>query len=148
MKIKNLFSVAAAFLWISTAAALGAAAEQPAAPSEGERLERQMWADMKAKNWAAVEGRIAPGFQSAHPDGTRTRAQEIALIKGLSLGAFTLKDFKVTKNGGDLIVSYWISVEETIDGKRLTGKPAMRLSIWQKGPNGWQWIAHANLKPL
>jgi len=42
------------------------AEETPAAPgaSEGEKLERQMAADIKAKNWKAVESRIADGFQS------------------------------------------------------------------------------------
>jgi hypothetical protein len=59
------------------------AGETPAAPgaSEGEKLERQMAADIKAKNWNAVESRIADGFQSVHPDGPRDRAGEIALLK-------------------------------------------------------------------
>jgi len=111
-------------------------------------LERQMWGDMKAKNWPAVEARIAQAFQSVHPDGVRDRTGEIALIKGLKLGEYMLKDFKVTQNGGDLIVTYWISVQETIDAKGLSTKPAMRLSIWKKTRAGWQWIAHANLNPM
>lgn len=124
-----------------------AQAASPTAP-EGEKLERQMWADMKAKNWPALEARIAPAFQSVHPDGVRDRTGEIALIKGLKLGEYTLKDFKVTQNGDDLIVTYSISVQETIDAKRLSTKPAMRLSIWKKTRSGWQWIAHANLNPM
>ena len=43
----------------------------PAGASEGEKMERQMWADFKAKNWKAVESKIAEGFQSIHPDGAR-----------------------------------------------------------------------------
>jgi len=42
--------------------------------SEGEKLERQMATDIQAKNWKAVEARIAEGFQSIHPDGIRDRA--------------------------------------------------------------------------
>ena len=40
------------------------AEETPAASgaSEGEKLERQMAADIKAKSWKAVESRIADGF--------------------------------------------------------------------------------------
>jgi hypothetical protein len=30
--------------------------------SEGEKLERQMWADFKAKDWKAVESQIAEGI--------------------------------------------------------------------------------------
>lgn len=114
--------------------------------SEGEKLERQMWSDFKAKDWPAVDAKIAAGFQSVHRDGPHDRAGEIALIKGLTLGDYTLTDFKVTPNGDDLVVTYWVSVPETIDGKRLSSKPAMRMSVWEHGPTGWQWIAHANLK--
>ena len=122
----------------------------PKAPvSEGETLERQMWADFKAKNWASVEAKIAPNFQSVHPDGPRDRAGELTLLKGLKVGAeYTFKDFKVTQDGDTLVVAYWISVQETIDGKALSSKPAMRLSIWKKNATGWQWIAHANLNPI
>ena len=111
-------------------------------------MERQIWADMKAKNLAAVEAKLAPGFQSVHPDGARDRAREIALIKGLNIGPYTLKDFKVTKSGDLLIVTYSITVAETVDGKKLPARPAMRQSVWVKNPAGWQWIAHANLNPL
>jgi hypothetical protein len=116
---------------------------------EGEQLERQIWSDIQAKNWAAVEAGIAGGFQSVHPDGARDRDAELALIKGLDLGDYSLQGFKVTRNNDDLIVSYWISVQETIDGKRLSSKPAMRLSVWeQNASGGWQWVSHANLNPL
>src|SRR5215470_7559137 len=64
--------------------------------SEGEKLERQMASDIQAKNWKAVEARIADGFQSVHPDGVRDRVGEIALLKGMNFGAFTLSDFKST----------------------------------------------------
>src|SRR6266550_4805812 len=124
------------------------AAAPPAAPPDGEKMERQIWADMKAKNLAAVEAKIAPGFQSVHPDGARDRAGEIALIKGLNVGPYTLKDFKVTKSGDLLIVTYSITVAETVDGKKLPARPAMRQSVWAKNAAGWQWIAHANLNPL
>ncbi|MBI4469642.1 MAG: nuclear transport factor 2 family protein [Acidobacteria bacterium] len=117
-------------------------------PSEGEKLERQFWADMKAGNWKAVESRIAPDFQSVHPDGPQGRAGEISLIKGLNLGEYTLTNFTVTQGGDTLVVTYWVSVLETIDGRRLPTKPAMRMSIWKKAQTGWQWIAHANLNPM
>ncbi len=107
-----------------------------------------MWADVKAENWPAVEARLAPAFQSVHPDGARDRTREIALLKGLKLGDYLLKDFMVTRSGNDLIVSYSVTVQETIDAKRLSTKPSMRLSIWTKTGAGWQWIAHANLNPM
>jgi hypothetical protein len=41
-----------------------------------------------------------------------------------------------------------MTVAETIDGKQLPAKPAYRMSVWKKRPNGWQWISHANFTPI
>jgi len=120
----------------------------PAGASEGEKMERQMWADFKAKEWKAVESKIAEGFQSIHPDGARDRAGEISLIEHLNLGEFTLSNFKTTVNGDNIVVTYTIAVQEAIDQKRLPTKATPRLSVWKKGTHGWQWICHANLNPI
>jgi Domain of unknown function (DUF4440) len=116
--------------------------------SEGETLEREMAADIKAKNWNAVESRIAEGFQSVHPDGIRDRTGEIALLKQMNFGDSTLSNFKSTTIGDNIVVTFTMTVAETIDGKRLPAKPAYRLSVWKNGVNGWQWISHANLAPI
>jgi len=116
--------------------------------NDGEKMERQMWEDIEAKNWKAVEGKIAEGFQSVHPDGARDRAGEISLIKNLNVGKTALSDFKSTANGDNIVVTYMISAQETIDLERLPTKPAPRLSVWKKAANGWQWICHANLTPI
>ena len=130
------------FVLITTVRAI--AADAP----DGEKMEKQMWADMKAGNWAAVQAKIAPDFQSVHPDGARNRSEEISLIKGLKLGEYKLKDFEVTRNDDEIVVTYWISVLETIDGKKLAKKWAPRLSVWQEIDHKWKWIAHANLNPI
>ena len=118
------------------------------ATNDGEKLEQQMWEDIKARNWKAVEAKIAEGFQSVHPDGARDRAGEISLIKGLKVGKTALSDFKSTVNGGNIVVTYMISLQETIDLERLPAKPAPRLSVWKKGTHDWQWVCHANLNPI
>lgn len=111
-------------------------------------MEKQMWEEIKAKDWKAVEGKIAEGFQSVHPDGARDRTGEISLIKNLNVGQVALSDFKSTMEGDDIVVTYMISAQETIDLERLPTRPASRLSVWKKGGNGWQWISHANLTPI
>jgi uncharacterized protein DUF4440 len=116
--------------------------------SEGEKLERQMASDLQAGNWKAVEARIADGFQSVHPDGARDRAGEIALLKGMNFGASTLSNFRSTTIGDNIVVTFTMTVAETIDGKQLPAKPAYRMSVWKKRPNGWQWISHANFTPI
>ena len=116
--------------------------------NDGEKIEKQMWEDIKAKNWQAVEGKIAEGLQSVHPDGARDRTGEISLIKNLDVGQVALSDFRSTMNGDDIVVTYMTSVQETIDLERLPTKPAPRLSVWKKGASSWQWICHANLTPI
>jgi hypothetical protein len=115
---------------------------------DGEKMEKQMWEDIKAKNWKAVESKIADGFQSVHPDGARDSADEISLIKNLKVGQVEFNDFRSTMNGDNIVVTYMISVQETIDLEQLPTKPAPRLSVWRKGSGGWQWICHANLNPI
>jgi Domain of unknown function (DUF4440) len=111
-------------------------------------MEKQMWEDIKAKNWKAVESKIADAFLCVHPDGARDRANEISLIKNLKVGQVEFNDFRSTMNGDNIVVTYMISVQETIDLERLPTKPTPRLSVWRKGAVGWQWICHANLNPI
>ncbi len=125
------------------------AASASAEPLLGERLEREMWALIKAGDWSQVESLIAPGFQSSHQDGARDRAAEMKVIKGLNLGEYKLDRFVVTESGPVIVVTYFVAVKsETIKGQVLPAAPAQRLSVWLKSGNGWQWMAHANLNPM
>ncbi|OPY77505.1 MAG: hypothetical protein A4E64_01090 [Syntrophorhabdus sp. PtaU1.Bin058] len=124
------------------------AGESAGEPGLGEKLVRQLWVDMSSKNIKAIEKYIAPNFQSIHADGARDHMRQIDLIKGLDIKKYTLSNFKATQEGPVVIVTYFVSVEETIDGKRLSAKPAARLSAWLKTDSGWKWIIHANLRPL
>lgn len=114
----------------------------------GEKLLRQLWADMQKPDMEGIEKTIAKGFQSVHPDGSNNREEEIKLIKGLKLGNYTLSNIKITQNESVIVATYLVSVEETIEGKRLSKTPAPRLSVFLKTDSGWKWIANANLKPL
>ena len=96
-----------------------------------------MWEDIKAKNWEAVESKIADGFQSVHPDGPRDRVAEIALLKKMNLGDFTLSNFKSTIVGDNigfaighyggrrLIVRYGARIGIT-ESRRLVGEYVLR----------------------
>lgn len=114
----------------------------------GEKLVHQLWADMQKPDIEGIEKTIAEGFQSVHQFGSSNREEEIELIKGLKLGNYKLSDMKITQNESVIVATYFVSVEETIMGKRLLKKPEPRLSVFVKTDSGWKWIAHANLKPL
>ena len=114
----------------------------------GEKLLSQLWVDMQKPDMEKIEKTTAKGFQSVHQYGSNTREQQIELIKTLNFGEYTLSDVEITRNGPVIVATYLVSVEETIKGKQLSKKPAPRLSVFLKTDSGWQWIAHANLKPL
>src|SRR5436189_5959698 len=96
--------------------------------NDGEKMEKQMWEDIKAKNWEAVEDKIAEGFQSVHPDGARDRAGEISLIRHLNLGELALSNLKTTVNGENIVVTYMIAAQRAMDLKRLATKAVPVLS--------------------
>lgn len=136
---------------LAIALALGmllAAGLAQAGESQGEKLVRDLWALMAAKDMAKVEAMTSPAFQSVHTFGAYGKAQQMKLLAGLDLGDYTLSGFKVSEQGPVILVSYMVSAAETINGQRLDKKPAARLSIFIKTDQGWQWLAHANLKPV
>ena len=110
----------------------------------GEQLEKQMWDAIKDKNWSFIERHIALDFQSIHDDGARNRTQEMALIKSLNLGDFIFSDIKVTEGYDTIVITYNVSVYETIDAVRIAGDKAPRLTVWRNVYGNWQWLAHAN----
>lgn len=116
--------------------------------SLAEKLETQMWEDMKHADYKSIEEKIAAQFQSVHTFGALTRESEIELIKKLYLGTYEISELKFTEIGDTIIITYLISVREKIENHQLSDKPAPRLSVWKKIDGKWQWIAHANLKEI
>lgn len=115
------------------------------AQQTGEKLVRRLFADIKAKKWDIVDGMIATGFQSIHKDGVRDREQEIKLLRGLDLGNYKMKNFRVTQDGPALVVTYAVSGTEMIDGKPTETSSAQRMTVFIKEGNSWKWLAHANM---
>ena len=147
MKALTLIMISA--LTLATANTNLLAAETPENDQTlGERIVRHVWADAKALNMKAVEKWLAPGFQAVQRDGVRNRQQQIETIKKLNLVRYELSTFEVTRNGPVLVVTYVATAPQTIKGKRISGVPARRLSVFLKTKDGWRWIAHANLMPM
>ncbi|MFC2117421.1 nuclear transport factor 2 family protein [Bacteroidota bacterium] len=117
-------------------------------PQMGETLVKQLWDDLSRADTAAISLFMANGFQSVHGDGAINNEQEIQLISGLSINSYSINDLICTQNGNVIITTYMVSVEETIEGIRLSKAPAARMSVFVKNDGKWQFLAHANLKPL
>lgn len=117
-------------------------------PSLGEKLVRELWKDAAEGNLKKIEKSMAPEFQSVHEDITRDAAEEMKLLKDLQLGEYELSDFEITETDSFILVTYRVMTEEKVAGFDLPARATMRLSAWIKTPDGWKWIAHANLNPL
>ncbi len=116
---------------------------------QGEKLVRQLWMLIKENNVKKMAKTMGPGFQSIHEDAARDRQAELRVLEKVDIGKYKLSNFKVTQNGPVIIATYFVSVEETIKGKRLSAtKSAARMSAWLKTDSGWKWIIHANLRSL
>lgn len=143
---KTMAAVLAVLALTWAAPALAASSRSQAL---GERLVGEVWRLIKAGDTAKLGGMISPAFQSLHEDGARDRKQWLELIAKLNLGDYALSDFKATRNGALLLVSYRVAVEETIGGRRLpAGQPSPRLTGFIKSRSGWKLICHVNLRPL
>jgi Domain of unknown function (DUF4440) len=116
--------------------------------ADGEELVRTLWADFNSNDEAVFENWISDGFQSVHEDKARCKDEEVKVLEALHLGKYTLDDFKSTQDKNILVVTYTVSVHETIDGKILPTAPAERLSVFMYDGKDWKWIAHANLNPM
>lgn len=115
----------------------------------GEKLIRSFFEDARNHDEEAIEATLAQGFQSVHTDGATDRQGELELIRNLKLGSHTLADFKTTRNGSVLVVTFQVDAPGEILGGKKVGKGSHeRLAVWVDTDSGWKLIAYANLAPL
>lgn len=112
----------------------------------GDRLVKQIWDNFLNNDTTATEKFMASGFQAVHDDGAIDKKQELKLVAGLNISNYTISDLNVTQSGNVIIATYRVAVEETIEGRRLSKNPAVRMSVFVEEGTQWQWLAHANLK--
>lgn len=106
----------------------------------GERMVRSLFANPETAS-------LAKGFQAINESGARDCDAEKKRIATMKLGDYALSDFKVTREGNVLVVTYIFTGHETMEGKMLSKQPVPRLSVFIETDQGWQLLAHANLAP-
>ena len=113
--------------------------------TSGEQYERLFWDSVKAKNWRDVEEHLAGTIVTQTPEAVRDKQQTIEHIHKLSLTDYSLGDLKTETAGGDIIVTYTITVHGTFDGQPLPDKPQRMMSVWQQVKKGMVMAAHASM---
>jgi hypothetical protein len=116
----------------------------------GEKLVRQVWDRLKSGDPAEFEKVFAPGFQSAMIGGVHNRNRELQILGGVKLEEYRMRDFKTTRNGNVLVVTYYAAPKSKGSSFWFShAKPGTpRMSVFIKTDKGWQMVAHANFMPL
>jgi hypothetical protein len=90
------------------------AQQKEIAQVQGEKLTRLWWENMQSKNISAVEKAISPSFQSIGSSGIVGRDKFISIVKNLTLGKYTLSEFKVLQSDNVLVISYVTAIENEV----------------------------------
>src|SRR5437879_3352569 len=82
-----------------------------------EQFERLLWQEIKAKNWNAVEPRLASNYVSQTSGAWRDRAATMEHFKALDVSDFSLGDVEVRPAGADMVVTYTMNLRGTYQGQ-------------------------------
>lgn len=113
--------------------------------TSGEQHERLFWEAVKAKNWADVDAHLAGTVVTQTPDAVRNKQQTMEHIRQLNLTDYSMGDIKTETNGGDLIVTYSMTVHGTLNGQALPDRPMRMMSVWQPVKRGMLMIVHTTM---
>jgi hypothetical protein len=139
--------VAYALLAVCTACTFYSDKAKPAwdTATSAEQQERLFWDAVKAKSWADVEAHLAGTVVTQTPDAVRNKQQTMEHIRQLNLTDYSLGDVQTEPNGGDLVVTYSITVHGSFNGKPLPDRPMRMMSVWQPVKHGMVMIAHTSM---
>jgi Domain of unknown function (DUF4440) len=111
----------------------------------GEHLQRAFLDEIKNKHWTEVEQRLSANFVLVTSAGVYDRAAAMERIRNLDLKGYTLADLTLHAQGADVIVSYLISVDGTMNGHSLPSDPQRVVSTWQEVSGHWVLISQVNV---
>jgi hypothetical protein len=112
----------------------------------GEQLERQLWAEIQAKNWSELEKHLEPNFVSTSGDSRRDKTASIERWKQYELQSVNLAEVQVHSAGSDFIVTATVTLNGTANGKTISG-PVQTMTVWQQVSKGFVAVAHADALP-
>lgn len=107
----------------------------------------QNWfAAMKDDQLDKAASFLSPQFVSIHTDRiVRDKQQEMNLIKKLQMKQYLLSNFKFSRSGDAIVVTYFDQGAEKIDNEPIAPKAAGRMAVLQKKGDKWLILAYANL---
>jgi hypothetical protein len=129
---------------LSAVAGVADAAPEAKDPdARGTKLVTSFFDLLKDGDVEGMERFLSPAFQLQGADGGFLDKDEF-IADPPELESYELSGLRATRSGKVIIVRYDVQAVVTIDGKPQSRDPAPRLSVFAKGKNGWQIVAHAN----
>lgn len=128
-------------------ASLAATHRAPVAASHATDLESQLvnrfFTEIEHKDVAGLRTFLAPEFQVQRADGSRqTKAEYLSNLP--TVLSYKLRDLRTTSQPTAVVVTYQAAAVEIINGRHFGTGYEPRLSVFVRGAQGWQIVAHAN----
>jgi hypothetical protein len=134
-------------LFATTACTIAPEKAKPAwdSATSAEQYERLFWDSVKAKNWRDVEAHLSGTMVSEAPNVVQGKDGTMDHIRKFDLTDYSLGEVKTETAGGDLIVTYTITVHGNFDGHPLPDHAMRMMSVWQQAKKGMVMVAHVSM---
>lgn len=140
--MSRLVRVIALALALSALALPASASAQRPGPL-GRQLVRRFLNDLQRTNRADLRRFLSPAFQLQRADGSHQTKPDV-IKNPTKIRSYTLRGFQVTTDANALVVTFQLSVNETINGKPFKTGFAPRIATFVSLAKGWQLIEYAN----
>ena len=121
----------------------GASASSADSTQQGKALVQRFFTMLSRGDTQGLNELLTPSFQVVRANGgVQNKASYLA--NPPKIERFSIAKLKGTRIGGVLVVSYQVTVTESIAGSEQPVGPSPRLSVFQLQSNAWHLAAHAN----
>lgn len=108
-----------------------------------------IFANIKVEQLDKVKDFIAPQAIFMFSDGiARDKANQLNLTKNIDMKNYKLSDFRFSRSGDVVVVTFKDEGVETINNKKLESGKQSRLAVFQKQGDKWLIIAYANFAKM
>jgi hypothetical protein len=109
--------------------------------TSGERLVNLFWTDVKNKNMQQLGTHVAPEFMGTNEMATLDKAALLEHVSHLNIESFQVGEVQTRSAGGDLMVSYVITLRLKSPHGDAQEMRLRMLSVWQEMKHGWVVVA-------
>jgi len=109
--------------------------------TSGERLVNLFWQDVKDKKLQQLETHVAPEFMGTNEMATLDKSALLEHVSHLDIESFQIGEVQTHSAGGDLVVSYVITLRLKSPNSSEAEMHLRMISVWQELRHGWVVIA-------